>query len=140
MRVVLLQGPPQEVISQPSGEPSHPAFSRWTLDLIRSTFDWLTDYSLSGVWRLLHRYDLKLRSARVQQYSPDPAYADKLANLEMCLWETRRYPQSVVSVFLDEFSYRRWPEPTPDWAAATPVADRQQSKEQQWRTIGALNA
>jgi transposase len=108
--------------------------------MVRSTFDWLTDYSLSGVWRLLHRYDLKLRSARVQQYSPDPAYGDKVANLEMCLWETRRYPRSVVSVFLDEFSYRRWPDPAPDWAATTPVADRQQSKDVQWRTIGSLNA
>jgi transposase len=63
-----------------------------------------------------------------------------VADLEMCLWEARRYPGAVEAVFLDEFSYRRWPDPAPDWAAATPVADRQQSPEQQWRTIGALNA
>jgi transposase len=63
-----------------------------------------------------------------------------VADLEMCLWEARRYPGEVEAVFLDEFSYRRWPDPAPDWAAAAPVADRQQSGELQWRTIGALNA
>ena len=41
------------------------------MDTIRASFDWLTDYSLSGVWRLLDRLDLRLRSARVQQFSPD---------------------------------------------------------------------
>ena len=50
---------------------------------------------------MLHRHDLKLRSARVQQYSPDPDYAGKVANLEMCLWEARRYPGEVEAVFLD---------------------------------------
>jgi len=36
---------------------------------------WLHTYTLSGVWRVLQRYRLKLRTASVQQYSPDPQYA-----------------------------------------------------------------
>jgi DDE superfamily endonuclease len=139
----LLQGlrqGPTEVSPQAATPGDVPPLSRWTLDAIRAHFAWLTDYSLSGVWRLLHRHDLKLRSARVQQYSPDPDYAGKVADLEMSLWEARRYPRSVVAVFLDEFSYRRWPDPAPDWAALAPLADRQECKDQQWRTIGALNA
>src|SRR5947209_12677742 len=136
----LRQGPPQQAGPQTSTPAEAPPLNRWTLEAIRTHFAGLADYSLSGIWRLLHRHDLKLRSARVQHYSPDPDYAGKVADLEMCLWEARRYPGAVEAVFLDEFSYRRWPDPAVDWAAATPVADRQQSPEQQWRTIGALNA
>src|SRR5262245_48057093 len=33
---------------------------RWTLPAIRASFDWLADYSLSGVWRLLQRCGLRL--------------------------------------------------------------------------------
>lgn len=107
---------------------------------IRATFDWLADYTLSGVWRFLQRRGLRLRSARVQQYSPDPEYTAKVANLEMCLWEARRYPQDVAAVFIDEMGYARWPDPAPDWAGAAPVADRQKANNGLWRLIGGLNA
>jgi len=109
------------------------------LPLIRATFDWLADYSLSGVWRLLQRCGLRLRSARVQQFSPDPEYATKVADLEMALWEARRYPRSVVAVFLDQMGFARWPEPAPDWGGAPPLADRRGAKQGLWRLMGALN-
>jgi hypothetical protein len=99
----------------------------------------LADYSLSGVWRLLERCGLRLRSARVQQFSPDPAYATKVAELEMVLWETRRYPDTVVAVFLDQMGFSRWPDPAPDWGAERPVADRRGAKQGLWRLMGALN-
>jgi hypothetical protein len=114
--------------------------SRWTLSTIRSTFDWLGGYTLSGVWRYLRRCDLRLRSARVQQFSPDPEYGRKVLDLEMALWEARRYPGAVVAVFLDQMGFARWPEPAKDWASAAPVADRQGSKQGLWRTMGTLNA
>jgi hypothetical protein len=53
----------------------------------------------------LQRYDLRLRTARIQQYSPDPAYASKLARLEQCLGEAAAHPGEVVVVFLDEMGY-----------------------------------
>lgn len=114
--------------------------ARWTLGRIRTTFDWLGGYTLSGVWRYLQRHGLRPRSAAVQQFSPDPAYQSKLIDLEMTLWEARRYPHSTVALFLDEFSFTRWPDPGPDWAGTRPVADRRGSKEGKWRTIGGLNA
>jgi transposase len=92
------------------------------------------------VWRRLHRSGLRLRSARVQQFSPDPEYAAKVLDLEMALWETRRYPRTVVAVFLDQMGFARWPDPAKDWAGAPPVADRHGSKQGLWRTMGALNA
>ncbi len=51
----------------PNTVPNH-----WTLDWIRASFDWMAGYSPSGVWRLLERLGLRLRSAKVQQFSPDP--------------------------------------------------------------------
>src|SRR5262249_33440550 len=103
----LRQGPGEEARQQAAATPQGPPPSRWTLDTIRASFDWLADYTRSGVWRLLDRLGLQLRSGRVQQFSPDPAYASKLIDLEMALWEARRYPRSVVAVFLDEMGFSR---------------------------------
>jgi len=87
---------------------------------------------------------LGLRSARVQQYSPDPDYLAKEAHLLTCLREAATWPDEVVALFLDEAGYTRWPTPAPDWGPAAPaprpVADRAGSKQQLWRIIGALNA
>ena len=134
------QGPGAEARQQAAATPQGPTPSRWTLDTIRASFDWLADYSRSGVWRLLDRLGLRLRSARVQQFSPDPDYADKLIDLEMALWEARRYPRSVAAVFLDEMGFSRWPDPAPDWAGEPPVADRRGANNGLWRLIGGLNA
>jgi hypothetical protein len=131
----LRQGPGPEAARTPEGPPP----VRWTLAAIRASFDALKDYTLSGVWRWLDRCGLRLRSARVQQFSPDPAYAAKVADLEMTLWEARRYPRSVVAVFLDQMGFSRWPDPAPDWGAQTPVAQRRGAKQGLWRLMGALN-
>ena len=117
-----------------------PAPSRWQLLTIRASVDWLKAYSLSGVWYLLARCDLKLRSARVQHHSPDPDYKRKVFRLKRSLREAARNPRQVAALFLDEFGYTRWADPARDWAATTPVAIRNDENNQQWRTIGALNA
>lgn len=121
-----------------------PPPSRWTLRAIQATFPWLHDYTLSGVWRLLQRYQLRLRSARVQLFSPDPDYAAKVAHLCHCLQAAAAAPERVVLLFLDEMGYGRWPDPAPDWGAAplepAPVAERAGANDQQWRIIGVLNA
>src|SRR6266516_4226146 len=67
----------QELAPTADGPPP----SRWTLRGVRATFPWLKDYTLSGVWRLLRRHDLLIRSARVRQHSPDPEYLAKLDHL-----------------------------------------------------------
>ena len=133
------QGPGEEARRQAAATPGGPPPRRWTLGTIRASFDWLGGSTLSGVWRLLGRCGLRLRSARVQQYSPDPEYTAKVAHLEMCLWEARRYPRSVVAVFLDQMGFARWPDPAPAWGAEVPVADRRGAKQGLWRLMGALN-
>jgi hypothetical protein len=85
---VAKAGEPEAVT--PAAASDGPAPGRWTLEGIRTTFAWLKGYTRSGVWRLLRRCDLRLRSAAVQQFSPDPEYAAKCADLEMALGEARR--------------------------------------------------
>ena len=140
----LQQGPGDEARRELAATAAGPPPSRWTLRGIRATFPWLKDYTLSGVWRVLQRAKLHIRSARVQQYSPDPEYATKVAYLEQCLRDAAAHPEEVVLVFLDEMGYSRWPDAAPTWAAAAPAppprTQRGGKNNQQWRIIGALNA
>lgn len=124
--------------------PTGPAPSRWTLRTIRATVTEFGAYTLSGVWRALRRSDLRLRSARVQQYSPDPDYVAKEDQLLASLQEAAGAPGEVVLLFWDEMGFFRWPEPAVDWGPAaprpSPVAQRSATNNQQWRILGALNA
>ncbi len=140
----LRQGPGQEARQEVSVTETGPPPSRWTLRTIRVTFPWLQGYSLSGVWRVLDRYRMRPRSARVQLYSPDPEYAPKVAHLCGCLRQAARAPDQRVFLFMDEMGYYRWPAPAADWAPAAPapapLARRAGENNRQWRIIGTLNA
>ena len=140
----LRQGPGVEAQLALAATPTGPPPSRWRLRAIQATFSWWEDLTLSGVWRALRRLGLGLRSAHVQQYSPDPAYVEKEAHLLACLRAAATHPDEVVALFLDEMGYTRWPDPAPDWGLPAPtprpVAARAGSKQQLWRVIGALHA
>lgn len=139
----LRQGP-GEAARQEMNFPEGVLPNRWRLRTIRATFDWLSEYTLSGLWRLLKRFGLKLRSGRVQQYSPDPDYAEKEARLLECLKEAASQPEETLALFMDETGYYRWPDPALGWGPAAPaevpVAERHKSKQKQWRIVGVLNA
>ncbi|HBY96063.1 MAG TPA: hypothetical protein DEP84_19260 [Chloroflexi bacterium] len=66
-------------------------------------------YSLSGVWCVLRRCGLKLHSARVQYFSPDPEYQPKVEQLLAVLAQAPARPEQVVLPFLDEMGFYRWP-------------------------------
>lgn len=140
----LRAGPGEEARCEIAVTPTSPVPSRWTLRTIRATFPWLHHYSVSGVWRVLRRWKIKLRTAQVQQYSPDPEYAAKVVRLEQCLHAVGTAPDRVVLIFLDEMGYVRWAEAAATWAEggpeAVPVAERAGTNNQQWRIIGGLNA
>lgn len=116
-----------------------PAPSRWTLRTIRASVDWLMDYTLSGVWRVLQSCELGLHNSWARLFSPDPEYASKVRRLHRCLRDAVRHPDTVVALFLDEFGSQRWPEVAPTWGGDAAVAQRA-GNTHQWRTIGALNA
>jgi len=141
----LQQGPGQEAQQETAVRVDGPPPSRWTLVTIRATFESIRAYTLSGVWRWLHRrVGVKLRSATVQQYSPDPQYQSKERRLKRCLRRAAQEPDQVVLVFLDEMGYRFGPEAVSDWCeqapADPPVADRHKSGNRLWRIAGAMNA
>jgi DDE superfamily endonuclease len=104
----------------------------------------LAGYSLSGVWKLLRRQGIRLRSARAQAYSPDPDYEQKVERLCAVLRKASHAPQEQVVVFVDQMGYARWPEASTDWMPEAPtpvrVAERFASNERKWRLMGALNA
>jgi hypothetical protein len=140
----LRQGPGEEARQEVAVTTAGPPPSRWTLRTIRASVPWLRDQTLSGVWRVLDRYELRLRSAQVQHYSPDPDYLSKEAYLHQCLRDATLSPEEIVFLFLDEMGYHRWPAPAPIWTPAAPdpppVAPRGETNNRQWRLIGTLNA
>ena len=140
----LRQGPGEEARQVVAVTPSTPVPSRWTLRTIRATFPWLHSYTLSGVWRMLRRWKLTLRSPRLQQFSPDPEDVPKVARREQCLRAAAAAPHRVVVIVLDEMGCTRWPEPAMTWAAddtdVRPGAERSGTNNQQWRIIGGVNA
>ena len=129
--------------ASPAGADGVPP-SRWTLAAIRAAVPALTGYSRSGVWRVLTRAGFRLRAGRPQQFSPDPAYAEKVTRLEAVLAEAAAAPGRVAALFLDEMGDTRWPEPGPVWSptapAPAPVAERAGAPPRLWRLVGALNA
>jgi transposase len=133
----LRAGPGEAARREMAVGASGPAPSRWSLRTIRASVEWLTNYTLSGVWRVLQSCGLELHSSCARLFSPDPDYASKVRRLHRCLRDAARHPDTVVALFLDEFGYQRWPEVAPTWGVE--VAQRA-GNNQQWRTIGALNA
>jgi transposase len=136
---LLHAGPGEAARREVAVARSGPAPSRWTLRTIRASVEWLTDYTVSGVWRVLQSCGLGLHTSCARLFSPDPDYKQKVRWLHRCLRDAARHPDTVVALFLDEFGYQRWPEVAPTWGMAAAVAQRA-GNNQQWRTIGALNA
>ena len=116
-----------------------PVPGKWTLATIRASVTGLETYTLSGVWRVLQRLGVSLRAAVVQLFSPDLEYALKKQRLERALRAAARQPGQVVALFLDEFGFYRWPDPARDWGGTATRATRA-GTNQQWRTVGTLNA
>ena len=118
----LRQAPAEEAQQAVAATPDGPPPSRWTLKAVRASFPWLEGTSLSGGWRLLQRCELRLRSARVQHFSPDRDYLVKEAHLLAGLREAAAHAETVALVFMDEMGYYRWPDPAAVWAAQAPQA------------------
>lgn len=140
----LRQGPGEEAKQEVMLTEDAPAPSRWTLRTIRVSIITLQNFSVSGIWRKLQRHNLKLRSAQVQQYSPDPEYLRKEACLQKCLRTAALSEGHILFLFMDQMGLCRWPEPAPNWGPQAPdellLAARAEANNQQWRIIGALNA
>jgi transposase len=139
----LCHAPEPAPRAESSSVAAMPPPARWSLLVVRQHFDWLADYSVSGVWRVLRRLEIEWKHGYAQLWSPDPDYTTKVTSIEQCLQQAALDPRHVAALFMDEMGYYRWPNPSRDWiptARGYPVAAHGACNNQQWRVIGALNA
>jgi transposase len=139
LRETLRAGPGEAARREVTVGASGPAPSRWTLRTIRASVDWLTAYTVRGVWRMWPTCGLGLHTSWARLFSPDPDYGSKGRRRHRCRRDAARHPETVGALFLDEFGYPRWPEVAPTGGGEAAVAQRA-GTNQQWRTIGALKA
>ena len=91
--------------------------SRWTLKGIQQVCDWLKSYSLSGIWRLLSSCHVHYKRGQQHLHSPDPDYSQKRDQSLACVQHAQE-KTDVVTLYLDEFSFYRWPSIAPEYAQA----------------------
>ncbi len=92
--------------------------SRWQLNLIQKGCSWLNGYSLSGIWRVLRSLHLQYKRGQPHLHSPDPGYEDKRVHAQACVQLAQQQPHTTATLYLDEFSYYRWPTLAPAYAPA----------------------
>jgi hypothetical protein len=117
--------------------------SRWSLEAIWETCDWLKLNTEGSLSRLLKRLGICFKRARSYVHSPDPDYAAKVSYLLLCRMRAWYEPQRYVFLYLDEITYTR--QPTVDRAYEArghhqALAYRSHKSDTQFRGIGALNA
>src|SRR5262245_2631603 len=89
---LLHAGPGEAARREVAVARSGPAPSRWTLRTIRASVAWLTDSTVSGVWRVWQSCGLGLHPSCARLFSPDPAYESKVRWLYRCLRDAARHP------------------------------------------------
>lgn len=99
----LCQRPAADVPDEPTAPALPPR--RWTVRSSRSSVPWVHGTTLSGVWRVVQRCNLRLRSARLRRSSPDPDYAAKETEVLRCFRVAAHAPADHVVLFLDEMGY-----------------------------------
>lgn len=117
--------------------------SRWTLQTILESCDWLGLNTLGGLSQLLKRLGIRFKRARSYVHSPDPDYEAKVSYMTLCRMRAWYEPERSVFLYLDEFTYNR--QPTLDRAYEASghhqaLAYRSHKSDTQFRGIGALHA
>jgi hypothetical protein len=133
----LVRATPREIATWQERPPS-----RWTLAEIQHVCVWLSQYSRSGLWRLLDDLDIRWKRARDHVHSPDPAYLAKVAVIEELRETVRTTPSHHIVVFQDELPYYRQPTLANGYAvrgSKAPLAERSHRSNTATRVAGALN-
>lgn len=117
--------------------------SRWSLERIIATCDWLQLTTWGGVSQLLKRLGIRHKRARAYVHSPDPDYDAKVSYMTLRHMQAWYDPERYVFLYLDEFTYTRQPALANDYEQQgryQPLARRSYRSDTQCRGIGALNA
>ena len=116
--------------------------SRWTLSLLLKELPWLRLGSVSGLSRLLKRLGIHYKRGRDYVHSPDPAYQDKVSQIELKRLRALYAPERFVFLYLDEFTYYRQPTLAQAYELAghtQPLAVRSHGSNLSFRVLAALN-
>jgi len=117
--------------------------SRWSLEAILETCDWLKLNTAGSLSRLLKRLGICFKRARAHVHSPDPNYDAKVSYLTLCRMRAWYEPERYVFLYLDEVTYTRQPTLERAYEARghhQALAQRSHKSDTQFRGIGALNA
>jgi len=117
--------------------------SRWTLETIAQTCDWLQVTTAGGLSQLLDRLRISYKRARSYVHSPDLYYDDKLSLIELCLLRAWYAPDRYVFLYQDEFTYYRQPTLARAYeikGSTQPWAYRSYRSDSRFRVVAALNA
>ena len=116
--------------------------SRWRLaDLLRVMEDIQVE-SVSGLWRVLDKLNIRFRRAWEYMTSPDPEAETKLAQIEQAKHAAQAYQERVVALWLDELTLYRLPSISHVWCEGhgrAQKAHRTSGNNTKLRIVGALN-
>lgn len=86
------------------------ARSRWTLALLQQSAPPLKSLkTLSGVWRRLHKWNIRWKRGRSHVTSPDPQYDAKLKAIDQVKQSLLQEPERLTVLYADEVSCYRQP-------------------------------
>lgn len=117
------------------------ARSRWRLaDLLDIVAERLQLTSVSGIWRVLQRLNIRYRRGWAHCVSPDPLAEIKLAIIEQVRYWGQTREDEVVVLWLDELTVYRLPSEAPVWGDGTGRAPkaRQSSGNNTTMRIGSV--
>jgi len=117
--------------------------SRWTLEAIAQTCDWLQVTTAGGLSQLLDRLGIGYKRGRSYIHSPDPYYEDKLSLIHLCLLRAWYDPERYVFLYQDEFTYYRQPTLARAYELrghTQPLAYLSYRSNTRFRVIAGLNA
>lgn len=133
----------EKAITQQSPQDYSFSRSRWTLKTLRDALPFLKAFSFSGVWKLLKRLRIHYKRSLDSVPCPDAKKAEKIRRIRALLGYARKH-ESVVLLFLDEFSFYRQPLCGPAWwpcgRQEQPKAKRSRNANTRGRVVAALNA
>ena len=79
--------------------------SRWQLKDIRQVVSWLQECTLSGVWQILKRLQIRLKQATGFVKSPDPLWHPKRRKMVQTFTIALHQPRDYAVLFQDELTY-----------------------------------
>jgi hypothetical protein len=113
------------------------------LAALQAAVPWYWEYSLSGVWRILAKHQLRSKRGRDHVRSPDANYRAKLDHLATIRAQVEAAPDRAALLYEDEVTYYRQPSVGYGYAPAgraEPRAERSTRSNATTRVIGALDA